>query len=95
MSRFARLLAGVAFVTASGSLLLGTLLRAAPLRSLSVGFYGVGALLVLVGLSHFTRGRPRTPAEHRDSLASSVLFVVLGLILVMLGTVLDRRYPLA
>jgi uncharacterized membrane protein HdeD (DUF308 family) len=94
VTRFLRLLAGVAAVTAAGSLLLGLLARAAPLRSLSVGFYSVGAFLVLAGLAHFT-GRRRTPDEHHDSLVSSVLFVALGLILVVLGTVFDRRYPLA
>jgi uncharacterized membrane protein HdeD (DUF308 family) len=94
MTRFLRLFGAVAVVTAGISLLLGLLVRAAPLRSLSVGFYAVGAFLVLAGFAHFT-GRRRAPTEHRDSLVSSMLFVVLGLILVALGTMLDPRYPLA
>ena len=110
MTRFLRLLGGVALVTAAGSLLIGALSRSAPQRSVSVGFYGVGAFLVLVGVAHFTRGLTRvsgerplartdvrwaTPEEHAESLVSSALFVVLGVALLILGTLFDRRYPLA
>jgi hypothetical protein len=108
-----RLLGGVAVVTAAGSLLLGALLGQPLVRSISVGFYAVGALLVLVGLFHSTRGLTRAPAherdsllartevrwatpeEHRESFFTSALFVVLGITLLVLGTLLDRRYPLA
>jgi hypothetical protein len=110
MMRFLRLLGGVAVATAIGSLLIGALSRTAAQRSVSVGFYGVGAFLVLVGLAHFTRGLTRasgelplrrtelrwaTPEEHGESLVSSALFVVLGVALLILGTFFDRRYPLA
>jgi hypothetical protein len=111
-ARFVVLLAAVALVTAAASLLLGALLRASALRSISLGFYGVGALLVAVGFFHSTRGLTRAadqdrpfvlgrsevrwarPEEHQDALASSTLFVVLGAALLILGTILDHRYPL-
>jgi hypothetical protein len=36
-----------------------------------------------------------TPEEREDSLASSAVFVVLGLVLVLCGLVCDGRHPLA
>jgi hypothetical protein len=103
-------LAGViSVVTALVSLTFGALLQASALRSLSVGFYVVGAALIAIGCVHGVRGPIRvsgtfgiersairwaTREEQEESIATSALFVVLGLTLLMIGLLADARHPL-
>ncbi len=54
-----------------------------------------GALGGLFGVFGSGPVRFATPEEREDSLASSALFVVLGLVLVLCGLVCDGRHPLA
>jgi hypothetical protein len=54
-----------------------------------------GALGGLFGVFGSGPVRFATPEEREDSLASSAVFVVLGLVLVLFGLVCDGRHPLA
>jgi hypothetical protein len=54
-----------------------------------------GALGGLFGVFGSGPVRFATPEEREDSLASSAVFVVLGLVLVLCGLVCDGRHPLA
>jgi hypothetical protein len=62
--RFVTLLAGIAGVTALGSLVLGLLLGARTNRSLAVGFYLVGCALLLGGFFTANRGPFRVASEE-------------------------------
>ena len=62
--RFVTLLAGLAGVTALGSLVLGLLLGARTNRSLAVGFYLVGCALLLGGFFTANRGPFRVASEE-------------------------------
>lgn len=62
--RFFTLVAGIAVVTAAGSLLLGLGLGARASRSLAVGFYLVGCALLLGGFFTGNRGPFRVANEE-------------------------------
>jgi len=54
-----------------------------------------GALGGLFGVFGSGPVRFATPEEREDSLSSSAVFVILGLVLVVCGLVCDGRHPLA
>ena len=54
-----------------------------------------GALGGLFGVFGSGPVRFATPEEREDSLSSSAVFVILGLVLVLCGLVCDGRHPLA
>lgn len=63
LRRFAGLLGLAVLVAAAGSLLLGTLAGVSVSRSLSLGFYAVGSLLLLAGFFVGNRGPVRVRSE--------------------------------
>jgi uncharacterized membrane protein YedE/YeeE len=90
--------------TVSRSLSVGFYLAASMSMLLGV-FFGIrppvrqegdaGALGGLFGVFGSGPVRFATPEEREDSLSSSAVFVVLGLVLVLCGLVCDGRHPLA
>jgi len=99
------------------SVLLGLLGHVPVRRAVSVGMYGVGALMMTLGVLHgvrppvrvdgdrsqmgafgvlFPLGRVRaaTPDEHRDTRSSAALFVGLGMMLVVIGALIDPSHRL-
>lgn len=54
-----------------------------------------GAMGGLFGIFAASPVRFATPDERQDSLASSAVFVVLGLLLALFGVLCDGRHPLA
>src|SRR4051795_2935292 len=60
LRRLALLLVGLAAVTAGGSLVLGVIAGFSAERSISLGFYFVGAFCVLIGFVFGNRGPVRT-----------------------------------
>jgi hypothetical protein len=108
--RFLLLLGGVSLVVVVGGLALAAFGAASPDRTVSLGFYGVGAFLVLGGFLLGNRGpyrsdsatgdrvgrslRRATPDDTRDSVNMAVLLTVLGFLLLALGIIVDSRYKL-
>lgn len=91
----------------------GLILDASLPRAISLGYYGTGAFLLVVGFALSNRGpvrtvdesslvglrRPRrlrvaTPQEQQDSIATSALFVLVGIALVLIGVAVDSRVDL-
>ena len=54
-----------------------------------------GAMGGLFGIFSSSPVRFATPEEREDSLASSAVFVVLGIVLALFGVLCDGRHPLA
>jgi hypothetical protein len=80
------------YLAASMSMLLGVFFGIRP----PVRQEGdAGALGGLFGIFGSGPVRFATPEEREDSLSSSAVFVVLGLVLVLFGLVCDGRHPLA
>jgi hypothetical protein len=102
LTRALRLLAAVAAATAVVSLIAGLVVGASPGRALSVGWICAGALVLLLGFGASVRGpMPRgagrrwaTRAEQEEALNLSAALVAIGLLLVVLGVLADRRHPL-
>ena len=108
--RFLTILAITAAGTALVSLALGAIGGASLSRSVSLGFYVVGAFLLVAGFFIGNRGPARakrevnilgprfmrwaTREETEDALNTSALFVALGFVLVLLGLVVDTRVRL-
>jgi hypothetical protein len=107
--RALRLFVAVAAATAVVSLLAGLALGAGVGRALSLGWYCVGALALLAGFAASSRGPTRsaetpssrvrarrwaTRAEQDETLDLSAALVALGLLLLVLGVLADRRHPL-
>ena len=82
-------------------------------RSIAIGFYLVGCLILIFGFFVGNRGplrhdhgddesaslipravRKATPEERRESVNVSVLFIVIGLGLIILGVVSDSTHKL-
>ena len=108
-----RLLALVALIaggTTAVSIGLGALSGASVSRSVSLGLYLVGSLLLIAGFFIGNRGpaRPKrdtllfgprfmrwaTAAETEEALNTSAVFVVLGFALILLGLLADTRLRL-
>ena len=84
--------------TGAISALLGLLTGHGLGRSVSLGFYAVGALSTVIGFAFGTRGAfggTRRAAsksdEVRATLGTSGLFIAIGLIMLTLGIVADPR----
>jgi hypothetical protein len=104
--RLARVLVVVVVGTSLVSLAIGLLAGASAARSLSVGFYVSGCAALVVGFALAVRGPVRLgarerhgfrvipPDERADAVADSALIVLLGVVLLVLGVLLDPRYPL-
>lgn len=99
--------AGAVFLCAvSIGLILGTSLN----RAIAVGFEAFGCLLLVLGFFVGNRGPVRqkgdatpfgprflrwaTHDEHQSTIGESAIFIVLGLILILIGLVIDKRYGL-
>jgi hypothetical protein len=118
LRRLAFLVAVASVVTTVGSLLLGLLVGASADRSVALGFYGVGCVLMVSGFFVGNRGPTRVksePAEptmlpvpgfggrrlrwatldeQNENINQSAIFVLLGLILVLIGVIVDTRHSL-
>jgi len=111
--RLALLLGGLIAGIALAAVPLGLLLDAPLSRAISLGYYAIGAFLLVVGFALSNRGpvrttdeaslvglrRPRrlrgaTPQEQQDSIATSALFVLVGVALVLIGVAVDSRVDL-
>jgi hypothetical protein len=111
--RLALLLGGLTVGIAVAAVAFGLLLDASLPRAISLGYYGIGAFLLVVGFALGNRGpvrtddegslvglrRPRrlrgaTPQEQQDSISSSALFVLVGVVLVLIGVAVDSRVDL-
>ena len=104
---------GLGGITVLLSLMFGALAGAPIQRSIAIGFYLIGCLILIFGFFVGNRGplrhdrkddekpsfiprgvRKATPEERRESMSVSVLFVVLGLGLILLGAVSDSAHKL-
>jgi hypothetical protein len=118
LRRLVILVALASGVTTLGSLVLGLLLGASVDRSVALGFYGVGCVLMVSGFFVGNRGPARvkseSPApsmlpmpglggrrlrwatldEQNETINQSAIFVILGLILVLIGVIVDTRHSL-
>jgi hypothetical protein len=114
--RFVILLGSVAALVTAASVGLGLALGSSLTRAVSVGFYLVGAFLLVAGFFMGSRGPTRlrgepgdegpwglgrkrgvrlaTSEERRDALATTAIFVTLGLALIVVGVIADSRYDL-
>jgi len=102
------LTAGIALIAVAFGLLLDTSLP----RTISLGYYAVGAFMLVIGFALGNRGpvrtddeshvglrrrrqlRGATPDEQEDSIATSALFVFVGVTLVLIGVAVDTRIEL-
>jgi hypothetical protein len=109
LARALKLLVAVAAGTAAASLLLGLAVGAGADRSLTLGWYLCGSLALVIGFAASLRGPTRatgtterrmrhrrwaTRGEQEESINFSALLVALGVALIVLAVVADRRYPL-
>lgn len=108
--RFVLLLGGISAVVVAGGLLVAAVGAASPNRTISLGFYGVGAFLLLGGFLLGNRGpyraesrgddrlgrslRRATADDMRESVNMVVLLSVLGFLLLALGVIIDSRFKL-
>jgi hypothetical protein len=108
--RFALLTVSISGGTAALATLLGLATGTSLSRTISLGFYLVGAALLIGGFMIGNRGvlRPSRPhggrfgrgvrrasgEETRENINLSVLLGVLGLILLAAGAAIDTRYEL-
>jgi hypothetical protein len=84
--------------TAAGAAAIGLVSGNGLNRTISLGFYAIGSFCTIVGFALTMRGalRPGTPTEDgSDDVAAlrgtSALLISAGLILVVLGVVVDSR----
>jgi uncharacterized membrane protein YidH (DUF202 family) len=110
--RLALLLGGLTAGIALAAVAFGLLLDTSLPRAISLGYYAIGAFLLVVGFALGNRGpvrtdeeslvgirRPRrlrtaTAQEQQDSIATSALFVFVGVTLVLIGVAVDSRIDL-
>lgn len=101
-------------MTALVSMAFGALAGSAVDRSISLGLYIVGSLLLVGGFFIGNRGplRPKgdsalslplfgprrvrkaTPAERREAINTSAVFVSVGFVLILIAIVADSRFEL-
>ncbi len=110
--RFALMYAGVGGITVVLSLAFGALSGASLTRSIAIGLYLVGAVILIFGFFVGNRGpwrhehgeggfsilprgvRRATAQERKEAVSLSVLFVVLGFGLIILGVLSDSAHHL-
>jgi hypothetical protein len=73
LRRFLTLLVALSAVTVAVALLVALLADASALRSISVGFYGLGAVLMLVGFFVGNRGPVRTEGDPGPPLFGALM----------------------
>jgi hypothetical protein len=112
LRRFAILTTVLVVATAVLSTIVGLLFGAGISRSVSLGWYIVGSILLILGFFVGNRGPARhrgegpmtpfslnrwvrwaTPDEQRESLSLSAIFIILGFVIIVLGVLVDSRYP--
>jgi hypothetical protein len=87
---------------------IGLIIGSSLNRAIAVGFEASGCLLLVLGFFVGNRGPVRqkgdatpfgprflrwaTPDEHTSTIAESAIFIVLGLILILIGLAVDKRY---
>jgi MFS family permease len=110
--RFAILITVLVVGTAVLATGIGLLFGAGISRSVSLGWYIVGSILLILGFFVGNRGPARhkgegpmtpfsltrwvrwaTPEEQRESLSLSAIFIILGFVIIVLGAIVDSRYP--
>ena len=113
LRRFAQLFVGVGGVTVVLSLAFGALAGAPLHRSIAIGLYLIGAVILIFGFFVGNRGpwrheqdesgsfsilprgvRRATAEERKESVSLSVLFIVLGFGLIILGVLSDSAHNL-
>jgi hypothetical protein len=112
LRRVALLFVGVGGVTVVLSLAFGALSGAPLTRSIAIGLYLIGAVVLIFGFFVGNRGpwrhehgeggfsilprgiRKATAQERKDSVSVSVLFIVLGFGLIVLGVLSDSAHNL-
>lgn len=112
LRRLALMYGAIGALTVLLSLGFGALSGASLSRSIAIGLYLVGSVILILaffvgnrgpfrhdygdgGFSLFPRGVRRvTPEERRDTISVSVLFVVLGFGLILLGIASDPAHRL-
>jgi hypothetical protein len=112
LRRIALLFVGVGGVTVVLSLAFGALSGAPLTRSIAIGLYLIGAVVLIFGFFVGNRGpwrhehgeggfsilprgiRKATAQERKDSVSVSVLFIVLGFGLIVLGVLSDSAHNL-
>ena len=108
--RFFTLLTVLAGAVLLCGLSVGLIIGSSLNRAIAVGFEAFGCLLLVLGFFVGNRGPVRqkgdatpfgprflrwaTPDEHQSTIAESAIFIVLGLILILIGLVVDNRYSL-
>jgi hypothetical protein len=105
--RFLLIFLGVAVGTVAVSLALGALFGASAARSISLGLYLVGSFLLVGGFLTGNRlrgdralfrghGEPRRPVVEvrQERIEVSSTLIAIGILLVVLGIVADRRVAL-
>ena len=88
--RFLLLLGGISGGVLALAILFGLVLGTSLSRSISVGFYLVGAFLLVAGF--FTGIRLATPEERADAVSTTGVFITLGFVLILIGVIADSRY---
>jgi hypothetical protein len=107
VGRFLAVLVGIAAGTAAISLALSALFNASALRSISLGLYLVGSFLLIGGVltGNFMRGDRDVLRHHEETPRRTIdlrheaievpsAFIAIGVVLVVLGIVADRRVAL-
>ena len=110
--RFALMYGGVGGITVVLSLAFGALSGASLTRSIAIGLYLVGAVVLIFGFFVGNRGpwrhehgeggfsilprgvRRATAQERKEAVSLSVLFIVLGFGLIILGVLSDSSHNL-
>lgn len=83
--------------TAAVSLLVGLAAGTSAQRAVSLGFYAVGCLAMVIGFAFGTQNPFRGladrkgPEEHRENRAIAVVLIVGGLLLLLIGVGVDSR----
>lgn len=78
LRRLVLLVGGALAVTAAGSLLIGLLVGSTAARSLTLGFYLVGCLVLLGGFFLGNRGPARVRSEEDEDSGAPFLSVMFG-----------------